>query len=568
MRKLLLFVFFVGLLFISKMEGKIVLSDNVILSGIDTIATMSDIREVFPGAIGYLKIKNSTYMVVGTSNKSLGRMVLSTPYSKEIKGFSGQTPLLIALNNDGTIRTVLLLRNRESRHFVNKVRLHGLFSAWNGLSLDQAADKQVDAVSGATYTSTAVIRSMHAAAQANVKAITKSPARVKSEINVKKKANVQTVAPRVVVTDRSSSAEVLSPKEEINHKDVQTLPIGITLSDIRNVFPAAFYIVSKGSAYQVSNVKHASLGFVVLSSPYADKIRGFAGATPLLIALTSDMKVKQVLLLRNHETPKFAQHVRDSGLFSSWNGLGVSDALAKSVDAVSGATYTSTAVINSFRIRMAVLAHEKVSKALPVSIWVKNGLLVLITLFAVLLFFRPRLARKWKLPLLIVSVIVLGFWQSAMLSIAQFVSWLHQGVPLSLQWGLFVVAVLSIALPLFTGKRFYCVYLCPFGALQELVGKVNKKKYIIPYSLVQTLLIVRKTLFVAIIMVIIAGIGFDIGDYEPFSAFNLSEAPIVALIVGCVSICLALFIQKPWCRFVCPLGQGLDLMASKKSFRK
>lgn len=306
----------------------------------------------------------------------------------------------------------------------------------------------------------------------------------------------------------------------------------------------------------------------MLSSPYADKIRGFAGATPLLIALTSDMKVKQVLLLRNHETPKFAQHVRNSGLFSSWNGLGVSDALAKSVDAVSGATYTSTAVINSFRIRMAVLAHEKVSNALPVSIWVKNGLLVLITLFAVLLFFRPRLARKWKLPLLIVSVIVLGFWQSAMLSIAQFVSWLHQGVPFSLQWGLFVVAVLSIALPLFTGKRFYCVYLCPFGALQELVGKVNKKKYIIPYSLVQILLIVRKTLFVAIIMVIIAGIGFDIGDYEPFSAFNLSEAPIVALIVGCVSICLALFIQKPWCRFVCSLGQGLDLMASKKSFRK
>jgi polyferredoxin len=202
---------------------------------------------------------------------------------------------------------------------------------------------------------------------------------------------------------------------------------------------------------------------------------------------------------------------------------------------------------------------------LPTSIWIKNILLVVITVLAMVLFFVPKLAKKLRLPLLAISVVVLGFWQSAMLSVTQFVGWLHQGVPIEMQWGLLVVAIISIALPLFTGKKFYCVYVCPFGGLQELAGQLNKKhKYAVPHSAVKVLLILRKTIFLAIVITFLAGMDLSIiGDIEPFSAFSVSVAPLAASIIGIVSVVLSIFITKPWCRFVCPLGQGLDIFKAK-----
>lgn len=208
---------------------------------------------------------------------------------------------------------------------------------------------------------------------------------------------------------------------------------------------------------------------------------------------------------------------------------------------------------------------DRGNDSLPASLWLKNILLVVITIFAMALFFVPRWAKTLRLPLLALSSTVLGFWQSSMLSVSQFLGWLHQGVPMQMQWGLFVVAVISIVLPLFTGKKFYCVYVCPFGGLQELAGHLNKKhKYNVPVNIVKVLLIVRKSIFLSIAITLLAGLDMSIiGDIEPFSAFSFSVAPLVASVIAILSVVLSVFISKPWCRFVCPLGQGLDMFIKK-----
>ena len=109
--------------------------------------------------------------------------------------------------------------------------------------------------------------------------------------------------------------------------------------------------------YEVKNAKGAKLGTVLYSSPYSDNVKGFNGPTPLLIALDAEGLIKNVVLLDNQETPNFAQRVVDGGLYEAWNGLTVHEALAKEVDAVSGATYTSTGVKNSLVTRLK--AYQK-----------------------------------------------------------------------------------------------------------------------------------------------------------------------------------------------------------------
>ena len=109
--------------------------------------------------------------------------------------------------------------------------------------------------------------------------------------------------------------------------------------------------------YEVKDAKGAKLGTVLYSSPYSDNVKGFNGPTPLLIALDAEGRIKNIVLLDNQETPNFAQRVVDGGLYEAWNGLTVDEALAKEVDAVSGATYTSKGVKNSLVARLK--AYQK-----------------------------------------------------------------------------------------------------------------------------------------------------------------------------------------------------------------
>ena len=86
---------------------------------------------------------------------------------------------------------------------------------------------------------------------------------------------------------------------------------------------------------------------VVNTTTLAEDIEGYAGPTPLKIYIKGS-KVEKIEALKNLETPKyFALIKRD--LLSKWNGLAVKKAATQKVDVVTGATYTSEAVIENVR---------------------------------------------------------------------------------------------------------------------------------------------------------------------------------------------------------------------------
>ncbi len=109
--------------------------------------------------------------------------------------------------------------------------------------------------------------------------------------------------------------------------------------------------------YEIQNAKGEKIGTVLFSEPYSEGVKGFNGPTPLLIALDAEGRIQQVALLENQETPRFAQRVVEGGLYETWNGLTPAEALTKDVDAISGATYTSTGVKQSLVARLK--AYER-----------------------------------------------------------------------------------------------------------------------------------------------------------------------------------------------------------------
>ena len=121
-----------------------------------------EIAAVFPTVKSVKKVEKWTEVYDG-SKKLLGYAVYSKPASNGIKGYAGETPVMIALDTKKVIISVQLLPNSETPGYVQRVRQAGFFNSWNGLSIKKAKKKQLDTVSGATFTSRAVILSVQAA---------------------------------------------------------------------------------------------------------------------------------------------------------------------------------------------------------------------------------------------------------------------------------------------------------------------------------------------------------------------------------------------------------------------
>lgn len=120
------------------------------------------IVKAFP-TVGSVKKAAKWTEVYDAGKKLLGYAVYSKPASDGIKGYNGETPLLIALDTKKVICGVWLLANQETPKFAKRVEDAGFYKNWNGLTVKQALKQEVDAVSGATFTSRAVAQSVQAA---------------------------------------------------------------------------------------------------------------------------------------------------------------------------------------------------------------------------------------------------------------------------------------------------------------------------------------------------------------------------------------------------------------------
>lgn len=309
------------------------------------------------------------------------------------------------------------------------------------------------------------------------------------------------------------------------------------------------------TASRVQTLHTESDGTKVISTQLIAKdITGFEGNVPLEISIKGG-RIVNVKALENDETPDFFDHVKQSGLLSSWNGLTPKQALLKQVDAVSGATYSSTAVIQTMQRGLGYAIKNEANQSCG---WDKIlnaktlcALAIVVAGCILPLFIR---SRKYRTVQLFLNVIVLGLWSRNFLSYSLIVGFLSNGTNL---WQAIVPLLMLVAAfiyPLFGKKSHYCLYLCPLGSLQEICGKTMKKKWHTGVKLQKALTLFREILWAALMLVMWTGLTFSWMDYELFSLFLLNEAATPILIAGGLFIVLSFFVERPYCRFVCPTG--------------
>lgn len=97
-----------------------------------------------------------------TMTKENGVYIINTTtIGKDIEGYNGPTPLKVYIKNN-KVEKIEFLKNAESPKYYGTVKKE-LQDKWNGLKVKNAKTLQVDAVTGATYSSTAVIQNVQLA---------------------------------------------------------------------------------------------------------------------------------------------------------------------------------------------------------------------------------------------------------------------------------------------------------------------------------------------------------------------------------------------------------------------
>ncbi len=218
-----------------------------------------------------------------------------------------------------------------------------------------------------------------------------------------------------------------------------------------------------------------------------------------------------------------------------------------------------------------------------VSIAVLGVMLIALTLiffFQDVLVKREKLFDRIRLAYLVVTLFWLGWVAQAQLSVVNvltFASSLREGF----NWSSFLVDPLifilwcSVAVALiFWGRGAFCGWLCPFGALQELTNRVAKALKVpqlkIPWGVHERLWPIKYIIFLALFAVSLGSLAFaeQLAEVEPFkTAIILRFMREWWFVLFAVALIVAgLFVERFFCRYLCPLGAALAIPGRLRMF--
>jgi len=257
---------------------------------------------------------------------------------------------------------------------------------------------------------------------------------------------------------------------------------------------------------------------------------------------------------------------------------------------------TPTALFElSYRLPQRYLTPPEEMPGVDAPLWHQNWLdrideiAVLVAGLAVLsliLVFQDALARRRRLYLilrigfLIYTLIWIGWIAGAQLSVVNVLTFADALIT-DFSWRFFLLEPLifilwsyvAVAL-MFWGRGVFCGWLCPFGALQELIARLGQRlrvpEWRVPFGLHERLWPVKYIVFIALFALFLhdpvaAVKGAEVEPFKTAIVLKFDRAWPFGLYAGLLLLA-GLFVNRFYCRYLCPLGAALALPARVRMF--
>lgn len=299
---------------------------------------------------------------------------------------------------------------------------------------------------------------------------------------------------------------------------------------------------------------------IVNTTEIASDVIGYSGPTPVEIRLV-DGRIVSVTPLTNSETPGFFKRVVNEGLLDSWNGKTPREALATEVDGVTGATFSSRAIIKNVRAGLETIADTDETVASdetkPLDATQVAVIAVIIAAMSVPLFVKNK---RYRTAQQLLNVAILGFWGGTFVDYTMLLNVVSNSLTAAASLTTVLLLTAAFIYPLFGKAGYYCAWICPLGSLQELASRCNPnhRLHLSPKT-VKALTTTRMLLWGALMLCLWTALWTGWIDYELFTAFIVESAAAGVLIAGGAIVIISLFIPRPYCRFICPTGTLLRM---------
>ncbi len=234
---------------------------------------------------------------------------------------------------------------------------------------------------------------------------------------------------------------------------------------------------------------------------------------------------------------------------------------------------------------------EEANRPMWVNIWYQKSfqigvILVALTLLTVILFMQdkfakhPNFLKMLRHGYLIFTVVFIGWYALGQLSVVNVLTFVHALVQ-DFRWELFLTDPVIFILWVFTaasillwGRGVFCGWLCPFGALQELINEAARKlkipQYDVPFAVHERLWAIKY-----IVLLVLFGISLEsmmlaekAAEVEPFkTAITLKfDRQWWFVLYAVALLVINIFTRKVYCRYICPLGAGLAITGRFRLF--
>lgn len=358
---------------------------------------------------------------------------------------------------------------------------------------------------------------------------------------------------------------------------VAALVIGIVLQEERDyhselaaLVPDAEELVKCSSEpliYQVLATRDGQrvpVGYVGIGSAV-----GYEG--PVYSAVVCDLEgnITGVAVVEHKEWMTWYRKVEKAGFIDAFVDRRVTEALTvgNDIDAISTATFTSVGIAHGIRQAAHAVASSQLKLPVaPTGERLEVTIDVLIVLGIWVLAFAGVALKQNKLRwvTMLVSLGVIGFWLASPVSFSTISGLLMGRVPpfdtAHLLWYLMVTGV--IATVLVFGRNIYCYWICPFGALHELLAAAGGGGLKPGQRVGRILRLLRPALVWAALVITFVTRSMQAGDYVPFGTLFTFTGSGVRWILLILVLLVGIISQRFWCLYLCPVGYSVDLMAS------
>ena len=354
-----------------------------------------------------------------------------------------------------------------------------------------------------------------------------------------------------------------------------------TESWLTEMIPGAdkFYGESEPVRHYLAEGEGGKGGIVVFSDDLAPEVQGYAGRVPVAVAMDMDGGILRVRVLPHYEdVPAYVELVETDQFLGQFLGKGPADAITagRDVDVVTGATYSSMAVIDGVRISAHQAAAEILSEVeeapkRPATAnwgsWLRWSNLVLALLIGASVYAYMKRSARLRPFVLAASFVILGLWLKTFFSVGQVLDIAMGRLPSlagNATW--YIMAVPALIFPIFFG-RLYCSYLCPFGAMTEFLGRLFRSPLRVNPKFDRRLRRVKYGVLVALAVLFALTRNIGLLYVEPFAdtfalAFLAEHGEVISRLAWALFILAAsLFVTRFFCRYFCPAGAAMAFLA-------